>query len=431
MIYMKRNCLILFEHRGTKPQRFVFNYLKTPRLRDSVFVIQIMISLFLLCINPLSAEEQGIRILPQSLTVSDDSVHIDLKITATGIRIPSEESLTLVPSLHFGKKSVDLPPVVLSGNQRARFDRREEIVNPDRNKPLPYHTWIGIKRGNNYTLRYRVSLPYASWMEHAALRLKQISKDCCTEQLLADDVLTKDINLPSPCATLAKTASPVPTKAPEKKKIIKDIAPIEKADTFQKVTNLYLYAENINIHKLGTKPEVKTEAKEPQTAAATLYIDYPRGGSKVDPAFGRNRRELLKVDSLLSPLLGNPYIYIKEIRITGYASPDGAYYDNEALAKARSLGFRSFLTKSYGLVDYPFRTAWVAEDWEGLRRLIRGKPYEKGSIFIIDNYGIFEGRERYLMELSGGVPYREMLRELFPKLRRIEIHIIYDERYEK
>lgn len=369
----------------------------------------------------LSATDQGIRIIPQSLTVSDDSVHIDLKITATGIRIPSEESLTLVPSLHFGKKSVDLPPVVLSGNQRARFDRREELVNPDRNKPLPYHTWIGIKRGNNYTLRYRVSLPYASWMEHAALRLKQISKDCCTEQLLADDVLTKDINLPSPCATLAETADPAPTKEPEKKKIIKDIAPIEKTDTFQKVTNLYLYAENVKIHK----------PKEQQTAAATLYIDYPRGGSKVDPAFGRNRKELLKVDSLLSPLLSNPYIYIKEIRITGYASPDGAYYDNEALAKARSLGFRSFLTKSYGLEDYPFRTAWVAEDWEGLRRLIRGQPYEKGATFIIDNFGIFKGRERYLMQLDGGAPYKVMLRELFPKLRRIEINIIYDERYEK
>lgn len=382
----------------------------------------------------------GIRIIPQSLTVSDDSVHIDLKITATGIRIPSEESLTLIPSLHFGKKEVALPPVVLSGSRRARFDRREETVNPDRNKPLAYHTWIGVKRGNNYTLRYNVSIPYASWMEHAELRLKQISKDCCTELVLADDILTTDINLPSPCALLAASEDVITQQMQDnpkreavvpQKKIIKEIMQVQTVDTFQKVTNLYLYAENVNIQKLEETPPSKTRTQEQHVAAATLYIDYPRGGSRVDPAFGRNRRELLKVDSLLTPLLGNPYIYIKEIRVTGYASPDGAYYDNEALAKARSLGFRSYLTKSYGLEDYPFRTAWVAEDWEGLRRLIRGKSYEKATCFIIDNYGIFEGRERYLMDLNGGVPYKEMLRELFPKLRRMEINIIYNERYEK
>ena len=386
------------------------------------------------------ATSDGIRIIPQSLTVSDDSVHIDLKITATGIRIPSEESLRLIPSLHFGKKKVALPPVVLSGSRRARFDRREETVNPDRDKPVAYHTWIGVKRGKNYTLRYKVSIPYASWMEHAELRLKQISKDCCTELVLADDILTSDINLPSPCALLAVNEgsiteqmqdNPKPQTVVRQKKIIKEILPVQTVDTFQKVTNLYLYAENLHIQKLEETVPAKAQAQEQRVATASLYIDYPRGGSKVDPSFGRNRRELLKVDSLLTPLLGNPYIYIKEIRVTGYASPDGAYYDNEALAKARSLGFRSYLTKSYGLEDYPFRTAWVAEDWEGLRRLIRGKPYEKATCFIIDNYGIFEGRERYLMDLNGGQPYKEMLHELFPQLRRMEINIIYDERYEK
>lgn len=418
--------------------------------------ISLIITLLLLSITlSLSAKEaddDGIRILPQSLTVSDDSIHLDLKITASGIRIPSGESLTLIPSLHHGKKKVELPPVVLSGSRRARFDRREETVNPDRNKPLAYHTWIGVRRGNNYTLRYCVSLPYASWMEHAALWLKQISKDCCTERVLADDVLTQDINLPSPYAPAqlsedliahnrqdSLSAQPVAAR----KKLIRTIVPAKAGNTPQTastpqpvnapqaVTDLHLYAENIHIHSLEETPRVMPEIKQPGSAAATLYIDYPRGGSKVDPWFGRNRRELQKVDSLLSPLLASPYISIKEIRITGYASPDGAYYDNEALAKARSQGFRSYLTRSYGLEEYPFRTAWVAEDWEGLRRLLRGKPYEKAACFIIDNYGIFEGRERYLIDLNGGWPYQEMLYELFPRLRRMEINILYDERDEK
>ena len=350
--------------------------------------------------------------------MSEDSVRIDLTIRAKGIAIPSEQALTLTPSLHFGKKQVALPPVVFSGSQRARFDKREEVVNPDRNKPIPYHVWITGRRRNDYTLRYLVSIPYASWMEHASLRLRQVSRDCCTELLLADDVLTKDIDLPSPCVAAVRVDTVV--------KVVPALQEVEKVAT---VTRPLPPVEREEEEYPRRKPEQEMERR----VAVTLYVDYVRGGSRVDPSYGNNSMELRKAERMLVPLLGDPNIYIKEIRITGYASPDGAYYDNEALAKARSLGFRIYLTKSYGLQDYPFRTAWVAEDWEGLRKLIKGKPYEAAVNFIIDNYGIFEGRERYLMDLQGRRPYQDMLQNLFPKLRRIELSILYNERsgYEK
>ncbi|MFV0582810.1 MAG: hypothetical protein ACK5N4_12280 [Parabacteroides gordonii] len=372
--------------------------------------------LILVSIHPVFSQE-GIRFIPRSLTVSEDSVRIDLTIRAKGIAIPSEQALTLTPSLHFGKKQVALPPVVFSGSQRARFDKREEEVNPDRNKPIPYHVWITGRRRNDYTLRYLVSIPYASWMEHASLRLRQVSRDCCTELLLADDVLTKDIDLPSPCVAAVRVDTVV--------KVVPALHEVEKVATMTRPLP--------PVEREEEYPRRKPEQEVERRVAVTLYVDYVRGGSRVDPSYGNNSMELRKAERMLVPLLGDPNIYIKEIRITGYASPDGAYYDNEALAKARSLGFRTYLTKSYGLQDYPFRTAWVAEDWEGLRKLIKGKPYEAAANFIIDNYGIFEGRERYLMELQGRRPYQDMLQNLFPKLRRIELSILYNERsgYEK
>ena len=376
----------------------------------------ILLSLFLLLNIPSAHSQEAIRFIPRSLTVSDDSVRIDLTIRAKGISMPTSESLILTPSLRCGKKRVALPPVVFSGSRRARFDRREETVNPDRNRPVPYHVWVCGRRRNDYTLRYMVSLPYASWMEHASLCLTQTGRDCCTEWPLADDVLTADIDLPSPCELLAE-AQPVKTA-----KASATVNPAVIPDTLRRDP------------APASVVEVPAPYKQPTTAvlverrvAATLYIDYPRGSSAVDPLFGNNAVELGKVEKLLAPLLGNPYVHIKEIRITGYASPDGAYYNNETLAKSRSQGFKSYLTRSFGLQDYPFRVAWVAEDWEGLRPLLKGKSYEKAALFIIDNYGIFEGRERFLMEFAGGAPYKEMLRELFPKLRRIEVHIIYNE----
>lgn len=384
--------------------------------RERGCVLRLVLTLLFVLGNMHCALSQdAIRLVPRSLTVSDDSVRIDLTIHAQGISMPSGESLTLTPSLRCGKKRVELPPVVFSGSRRARFDRREEAVNPDRNRPVPYHVWVCGKRRDDYTLRYQVSLPYASWMEHASLALRQTGRNCCTEWLLADEILTEDIDLPSPCELLAEAE---PKKADAPAAVTVDtlrrepprMDPVTVPEPYRQV-----------VHAAPAAPVERH-------ASATLYIDYPRGGSAVDPLFGSNGAELGKAGKLFAPLLGNPDVQIKEIRITGYASPDGPYLNNEALAKARSTGFKSYLVRSYGLQDYPLRVAWVAEDWEGLRPLLRGKPYEKAAIFIIDNFGVFEGRERCLMELDGGRPYKEMLRELFPRLRRIEIHLIYNER---
>ena len=43
--------------------------------------------------------------------------------------------------------------------------------------------------------------------------------------------------------------------------------------------------------------------------------------------------------------------------------------------------------------------------------------------FIIDNYGIFEGCETYLMQLEDGRVYGELLRDIFPYLRRVELRL--------
>lgn len=53
----------------------------------------------------------------------------------------------------------------------------------------------------------------------------------------------------------------------------------------------------------------------------TAYIDYPRGSSAIDTRFGHNEEELDKVEAFFSPLLSNPNVLFKEIRITGMLRP--------------------------------------------------------------------------------------------------------------
>ncbi|MCD7711664.1 MAG: tetratricopeptide repeat protein [Firmicutes bacterium] len=63
----------------------------------------------------------------------------------------------------------------------------------------------------------------------------------------------------------------------------------------------------------------------------------------------------------------------------------------------------------------------VPEDWEGLERLIReGEMESKEKVLqIIETVSDPDTRERQLRTLDGGRPFRYMLEEMFPSLRRV------------
>lgn len=107
----------------------------------------------------------------------------------------------------------------------------------------------------------------------------------------------------------------------------------------------------------------------------------------------------------------------------------GSYKANDRLAQNRVNGFKSYLENKYALSShYPVDVTWVAEDWDQLYKMVADSDmrYRNEVLLLIDRVGIFEGREKELMELAGGAPYKYMLKEFFPALRRVEITVNYD-----
>ena len=176
-------------------------------------------------------------------------------------------------------------------------------------------------------------------------------------------------------------------------------------------------------------PETGRSGKR-HTESAVLYFDYPIGKDDIYPDYKNNREEIDKIDRIMVPLQDNRFTSVERIRICGYSSPDGPYGDNERLAKARSGLFAYYLRNAYGIPRNLVEVSSVAEDWEGLSDLMRQeKPsWQDAVLRVIRRYGIFNGREKQLMDLEGGTPYREMMRHYFPKLRRIEVVVQYDVR---
>ncbi|MCS2892296.1 DUF3868 domain-containing protein [Parabacteroides faecis] len=366
-----------------------------------LYIIYMICAGWLLLPCPAKGQEPGIRLsLTDARVDDDDSLTIRLHIVLEDIRVPSSQSLIFEPRLVSGEHILALPPVVVSGKRRARYDARAHAVDPSTQIPGNnyYHRIVAPKKQARYELDYIRRIPYTGWMRNAGLSLRQISRTCCRGRVLADDLLTADLALVPPCVKEVTGPSPRAVMAynrynKEIRFLIPDDAPA------------------------GLRTET-----------AIAYLDYRQGGVRVEPEFGKNPEELAYTDSLFTRLHEAGVTQFRQVMVTGYASPEGSYQHNETLARQRAEEFRAYISRRYLPEGCPVICNSVAEDWEELRRMVAvsGKPYSQAVCFIIDNYGIFEGRENYLMQLDNGAVYRKLLHDFFPYLRRVELRLTYE-----
>lgn len=350
----------------------------------------------------LWGQEPGIRLSLVGASVDDDdSVTVRLHILLDDIRVASSQCLLFEPRLQHDDHLLALPPVMVSGRRRARYDARAQAVDPS--AALPGYNYqyriVAPKKHSRHEIDYVTRFPYTSWMRNAGLSLRQISRNCCRGRVLADEVLTADLALVPPC--VKEVAGPTPQAVMAYNRYNKEIRFLIPDD------------EPGGLH----------------TETAIAYLDYRQGGVRVDPQFGKNPEELAYTDSLFRRLSERGITRFSQVMVTGYASPEGDYRHNETLARQRAEEFRAYISRRYLPEGCPVICNSVAEDWEELRRMVAvsGKPYAEPVCFLIDNYGIFEGREAYLKQLENGRVYRELLRDFFPYLRRVEVRLSYEQ----
>lgn len=164
-----------------------------------------------------------------------------------------------------------------------------------------------------------------------------------------------------------------------------------------------------------------------RSAVGKAYLDFASGKADIIPSFGNNEPELQKIHNLIMEIKNDPDATITGITITGYASPEGMYHSNLTLSEKRANVLKDQIKKRYGFPEEFFSVSGKGEDWSTLDSIITQSSFaEKHRILEIIRYtDIFAGREKKLMDLSEGNPYRRMLREIFPQLRRTEYSLHY------
>lgn len=336
-----------------------------------------------------------VKVRQQTFALVNDSVVIEIQVDMRDVHVDPRSSVLLTPVLLSGSLSMELPAIRINGdNQHKAYRRLQALHKKDPGTGMELHANSKKNPGPHL---YRTRVPYEPWMEGASFLLREDQCEC------SGPLMSLSMELMSAHLTGAKrpansvTEATVPAAAPSRPRLSVG----------------YL------------RPEA--EAVKRRSDSGKAYLDFAAGKAEIVSTFKNNASELQRIHDLVAQVKNDPDATITGITIQGYASPEGTYASNLLLSERRAQALKNHLQSVYGFAAGLFSVSGKGEDWNTLDSLVsRSDISEKYRILeIIRGTDIFDGREKKLMQLSGGLPYRQLLAGYFPQLRRTDYRLDY------
>lgn len=342
---------------------------------------------------PLSLMASSIKFTKPALTLKNDTLSIEFSMNVEEVKVNSQQSYTFTPVLRADKSEYrSLPPVVVTGERKYKLKGDEKKLGKKFGYTQPFVVIEGRDENRNDVVNYKVQIPYEEWMNHASMSLLQEGKECCETDLLNITVIEPDIAVEEP-------------QLPQ---------PNEICEPCMSMVS-YLTP--------------KEEPLKVRSEATMLYIEYPTSSTDFKTDYKNNGAEIEKLKSILEPLTDGDLVTFKNIKVCGYASPDGSVAGNEKVAQKRADNFALYLKGGYNFPKEILKVESAGEDWDSLIKMLNEeKPaYADKALEIIGKYSNLDVREQRL-KTGLGSNYRVMLNEYFPRLRRLGISIDYEVR---
>lgn len=329
-------------------------------------------SLSAVCVQ---AQENTLRVEKKLVERSDDYLLVDLTLDLSDLHIRSNRSVAYTPVIQRGDSSRALPPLIVNGRNRQILYERTGRNTVENNEFA-----IRRKNGTEQRFDYHARVPYARWMANSEMILTADECGCGWDALSSDR---------------------------------SDLFPI-RLDRTPRPLMAYI----------APRAEVKTRVKE-----GSAFLDFPVNRVEIHPDYRQNPRELAAIRETVESVRDDKYATITGISIKGYASPEGSYANNERLAKGRSEALLEYVRRLYDLSGVHTDVRYEPEDWEGLEiRVERSNLPEKEELLaIIRDASITDPdrRDARLKGVAGGVPYRYLLKEIYPALRHSDYKVDY------
>lgn len=320
--------------------------------------------------------KDAIDIMNASLWQQGESLYVNMQIDMRKLKVSNDRTLTLTPILSGPDNNIALPEIVINGRRRQKAYLRAMALDKVTNIEIPYNA--------NEVLNYTQVIPYKPWMENAYLNLEENLCGCGGHQ----EILTQEIIINEVSTETKRLAALLPTPS-----FIQPQAEIVKA---------------------------RSEQYE-------AHLDFPVGKSVILSDFMNNQTELRNIQNMLNKIQDNKKLTITNVYIEGFASPEGSLQLNEQLSQSRADALKKYLSIHEQIPATLYKISFGGENWDGLiKTLETSNLKEKAEVLnIIQNTSDIVRRKEQIKRLGRGAPYRIILKELYPALRKVNCRIDY------
>ena len=325
------------------------------------------------------------KFMNDALTLSDvtlwqqgESLYVGMTMDMKNLTVGSARSLSLVPLLTDGQHNVPLQEIIINGKRREKAYIRGLAMNQQ--EP----TAIIVPYNKRETLNYTQVIPYQPWMANASLQLVETLCGCGNyQEMTAQELITNDVS------TEAKRLSAM--------------------------SPLVAYIQ----------PTVEVVKKRSEQYEA--HLDFPVNKYVILTDFMNNHSELVNIHSMFDKIQNDKNLTVTKISIEGFASPEGPLAFNEQLSMKRAVALKDYLVKNEKVPANVYNVTFGGENWDGLVKALEASSMKDKETFlnIIKNTSDDAKRKQEIMRVGGGVPYRTMLKEIYPGLRKVNCKIDY------
>ncbi len=325
---------------------------------------------------------ESVHVLSSDIRKYDSQLFIEMELDLSDLKLQSNRSMSIVPILEAEGYNKVLPEVLVNGRTKHIMHLRGNQKSSDR------ILFTEVRRRNNtrQVVNYKTSVFFQNWMRRSILALHLNSCGC-------EGGSEKNFKL----------------------------AKLNLADIDMKESNAYSWIPSV------AYVTPKIEAIKTRTKRGTAYLDFPVNKSIINPEYRRNPIELDKIKQTIDVVQNDTNVYITNIMIHGYASPEGNYANNKRLAEERAEALRKYVSSLYQFNNQIFTVNSTPEDWEGLLRRLDALDLKgKDEIRSIINQNIDSDiKEQKLKQLNAGRTYQYILQECFPALRHSDYTVNY------
>ena len=339
------------------------------------------ILLALLTILPIKAQSlmnNTLNLSDVSLWQQGNTLSVTMKIDMQNLTISPQRSLTLTPLLTDGQHNVALQDIIINGRRRQKAYLRGLAI--ERKAPdaivIPYE--------KREVLTYTQVIPYEPWMANAAFNLVENLCGCGNaNEMIAQELITNDVSTEA-----KRLAAMMPVVA-------------------------------------FIQPEV--EVVKMRSDQYEAHLDFPVNKFVILPEFMNNKKELASIHGMFNKIQNDRNLTVTQIGIEGFASPEGPLKFNEQLSQKRADALKSYLATNEKVPANLYKVTFGGENWDGLVKALEASSMKEKETFlnIIKNTTDDVRRKKEIMSVGGGAPYRMMLKEIYPGLRKVICKIDY------